>query len=355
MRAGLGRSLIAAGLLAALGAGAASASAATFLLPDNGDAVLGDVQLVTARHEDTLLDIARRHDVGYEEMILANPGVDPWLPGEGTLVVVPTSFVLPDAPREGIVLNVAEMRLYYFPKPRAGEPARVITHPVSIGRLDWKTPLGRTRITNKVVDPAWYPPESIREEHAALGDPLPKVVPPGPDNPLGRHALRLAIPGYLIHGTNKPYGIGMRVTHGCVRMYPEDIETLFDQVPVGTVVHIVNQPFKAGWRSGTLFVETHPPYVPETAGGEAADNAPPPAEPPPAEPINLTESVRRIVSATSTSAETRAVDWDLVMAAAETRSGIPTAVSIGGIELGAQSATRGLALRVSPRVDARLH
>jgi L,D-transpeptidase ErfK/SrfK len=233
--------------------------AETFVLPPSDVDLVGALQTVTAKHEDTLLDIARRFDVGQDEMVLANPAVDRWLPGEGAETLVPTRFILPQAKRTGIVLNVPEMRLYFFPTPRAGNTAIVQTYPVSIGRMDWATPLGTTAIAAKTRNPSWRPPESIRSEHAADGSPLPEFVPPGPDNPLGNYALRLTRPGYLIHGTNRPYGVGMRVTHGCVRMYPEDIEALFPDVPVGTPVQIVNQPIKLGWLANTLFIEVHPP------------------------------------------------------------------------------------------------
>lgn len=252
-------SLLAGLALFLSGISTVAARAETFILPPPDVDLVGEIRIDYAQHEDTLLDIARRHSLGYEEIIQANPGVDRWLPGAGTPVVLPTRHILPDAPREGIVLNVPEMRLYYYPKPEAGERPVVITYPVSIGRMDWSTPLGKTSVVAKQKDPPWYPPASIKEEHAADGDILPDVVPGGPDNPLGRHALRLGIPAYLIHGTNKPYGIGMRVTHGCVRMYPEDIESLFPRVPVGTPVYIVNQPVKAGRLAGTLFLEFHTP------------------------------------------------------------------------------------------------
>ena len=234
------------------------AGAETFILPPPDVDLIGQVQVDYAVHEDTLLDIARRYSIGHQEIVQANPGVDLWIPGEGTPVVVPSRYILPDAPRKGIVLNVPEMRLYYYPKPTTGEKPVVITHPVSIGRMDWKTPLGKTSVIAKHTDPNWYPPASIKAEHAANGDPLPDVVPAGPDNPLGRYALRLGKPGYLIHSTNKPFGIGMRVTHGCVRMYPEDIERMFPQVPVNTPVYIVNQPVKVGWLGNSLFMEVHP-------------------------------------------------------------------------------------------------
>lgn len=245
---------------------ASVAGAETFPLPPPDQDVIGEIRTTKARQEDTLLDIARAFDLGYQEIIHANPTVDRWLPGKDTQVVLPTRFILPDAPRDGIVLNLPEMRLYYYPKPRPGEPAVVITHPVSIGRMNWRTPLGTTQVVRKEKDPPWYPPASIRAEHAAKGDPLPDVVPGGPGNPLGLFALRLGIPGYLIHGTNKEYGIGMRVSHGCVRLYPEDIESLYQEVPVGTRVHIINQPVKLGRLNGVLYLESHPPLEEDRTG-----------------------------------------------------------------------------------------
>lgn len=223
-----------------------------------GSDVVGELQVIRARYEDTFIDIARAYDLGFDELVQANPGVDPWLPGAGTPVILPTQFILPDAPRDGIVLNVGTKRIFYFPKPAAGEAARVITHPVGIGREGWATPLGTTKVVSKVKDPVWTVPPSIRKEHAEAGDPLPARVPAGPDNPLGAYALRLGFPSYLIHGTNKPSGIGMRVSHGCVQLFPEDIESLFSQVPVGTPVRIVNQPQLLGWRDGNLYLEAHP-------------------------------------------------------------------------------------------------
>jgi len=220
--------------------------------------VVGEVQVIRARYEDTFTDIARAYDLGYDELAQANPGVDPWLPGEGTRIVLPTQFVLPDAPREGIVLNIGAKRIFYYPKVAAGEPAVVVTHPVGIGREGWGTPIGSTTVVSKVKDPVWTVPASIRKEHADAGDPLPARVPAGPDNPLGAFALRLGFPSYLIHGTNKPSGIGMRVSHGCVQLFPEDIESLFSQVPLGTRVQIVNQPRLLGWDAGNLYLEVHP-------------------------------------------------------------------------------------------------
>lgn len=237
----------------------APALSATYDLPSEYFDVIGSMRTVTATYEDTLLEIARREDIGQDQMERVNPDVDRWLPGEGTEVTVPSYHILPRGPRQGMVLNLPEMRMYYYPPKKKGEPMQVQTYPISIGRMDWATPLGKTTITVKVKDPGWSPPESIRKEHAERGDPLPRYVPPGPDNPMGRYALRLGIPGYLIHSTNKPLGVGMRVSHGCIRMLPEDIEYLFPQVPTGTTVRIVNQPVKAGWYGGKLYLEVHPP------------------------------------------------------------------------------------------------
>jgi len=229
-----------------------------FLIAPDQD-VGGRLQVTIARHEDTLTDIARRFNVGYEEIIRANPGVDPWLPGEGTPVLLPTEFVLPDAPREGVVLNLAAMRLYYFPKREKNAPIEVITHPIGIGKVGWVTPEGSTKVVARVKDPVWIPPVSVRQEHAKDGDILPDKVPPGPDNPLGRHMMRLGWPSYLIHGTNKPPGVGMRSSHGCIRLYPEDIEGLYESIPIGTRVTVVNQPYLLGWRGEQLLVQAYEP------------------------------------------------------------------------------------------------
>ena len=205
---------------------AAGAHAAEYWIAE-GDEIFGAVEVIAARNEDTFVGLARTYNVGYEELRQANPAVDEWLPGEGTKITIPKLYVLPRAPHHGIVVNVAELRMYYFPNdsgpyPESVAPGsrKIITHPLSIGRMDWSTPLGATTVTGKVANPSWYPPQSIRDEHAARNDILPRVVPPGPGNPLGKHALRLGLPGYLIHGTNMPSGVGMRVTHGCVRMFP---------------------------------------------------------------------------------------------------------------------------------------
>lgn len=233
---------------------------------EEGQTVVGTLQRVSARYEDTLPGIGRMFDLGFDEITRANPNVDTWLPGEGAEILLPTQFVLPDAPRDGLVLNVAAMRLYYFAPENEDGLRTLYTHPIGIGRVGWATPLGTTRITTKAKDPAWYVPKSILKEHAEAGDPLPAVVPPGPDNPLGQHAMKLAMPGYLLHGTNKPAGVGMRVSHGCIRLYPEDIASLFEMVPKGTPVHIVEQPYLVGWHGNRLLFSAHVPL--EESGGD---------------------------------------------------------------------------------------
>jgi L,D-transpeptidase ErfK/SrfK len=237
----------------------------SYSLPENQqDSVIGNPYgentLTTAAEQDTLLDIARRFDLGQNEIMWANPKVDRWLPREGTKVLVAKNRILPHTPREGLVLNLPEYRLYYYPSTENedDQPTHVLTYPISIGRQDWDTPLGVTEIIEKKENPTWTPAESINKEHAAQGEILPNVVPAGADNPLGLFALRLGLPGYLIHSTNKPFGVGMRVSHGCIRMYPEDIEKLFPEIEVGTPVYIVNQPLKVGWLNNSLYIEIYP-------------------------------------------------------------------------------------------------
>lgn len=239
------------------------AQANSFLYPLKiGDKLIEDdikeAHYALAKHEDTLLDIAREFDLGQNEILLANPKVDRWLPGKDTKVRISSSRLLPETPHKGLTLNLPEYRLYFYPKQVDEQPKIVITHPISIGRVDWDTPLGKTKIVAKKENPTWTPPQSIKEEHAKKGEILPDVVPAGPNNPLGLFALRLGVPGYLIHSTNKPYGVGMRVSHGCIRMYPEDIEKLFPQVERGTVVYIVNEPIKVGWAANKLYIEVYP-------------------------------------------------------------------------------------------------
>jgi L,D-transpeptidase ErfK/SrfK len=247
--------------------------ATTYQLPGNpGDTVLeqfpdGDAT-ATVLEDETLLDMALRYTLGQTEIIKLNPKMDRWLIKKGQVVRLPNRRVLPDTPHNGITLNISEFRMYYYPPDQKGV---VMSFAHGIGRQDWKTPLGKTTVIRKVKDPAWHPPESIRKEHAENGDPLPEVVPPGPHNPLGTRALYLDLPGeYRIHGTDvdKIYGIGMQITHGCVRMYPEDVESLYDVVPLKTSVYIVKQPIKVGWLDNELYLEAHPDLEGEEMGQE---------------------------------------------------------------------------------------
>jgi L,D-transpeptidase ErfK/SrfK len=300
----------------ALGGLLSSAVTAEVLpLPADGSDLVGRTKYVAARQEDTLIDIAREYSVGQDEIVMANPEVDRWLPGRGTRVTVPRQFILPNAPRNGIVVNVPEMRLYFYPSAGKGaKPTRVVTYPISIGRMDWRSPLGVTKVVAKVKDPVWRPPASIKAEHAKKGEILPDVVPAGPDNPLGQFAMRLGVPGYLIHGTDqdKAYGIGMRVTHGCIRMYPEDIAKLFPEVAVGTPVNLVNQPVKLGWRDDTLYIEVSEPLDEDRLGPD--------------------DLMAKAVSLIQKEASARPVTIDeaALRQAVENPTGIPTVISLSG-------------------------
>jgi L,D-transpeptidase ErfK/SrfK len=241
-------------------------SANHYELESPEQSVVGKPQVVLAREEDTFSDLARAYGLGYDELVAANPDVDPWLPGAQTPVLLPTQFVLPLDIREGVVLNIASMRLFYFPKMPEGQPQVVKTYPIGIGRVGWETPLGSTTVVAKAVNPVWYVPQSVRKEHAEMGDPIPSVIPAGPENPLGTRVLKLNIPGYLIHGTNQPYGVGMRVSHGCVRLYPENIEYLYELVSIGEPVQIINEPYLLGEVDGELMFEAHAPLEDDTIG-----------------------------------------------------------------------------------------
>ena len=278
--------------------------------PPSAD-IIGEMQQIAAAHEDTLLDIARDNGLGYVEMIAANRGVDPWVPGESTPIVLPTAHILPDAERQGLVVNLAEHRLYYFGPPGT-EPA---TFPLGVGREGWSTPLGATEIVRKKERPTWYPPESIRAEKPDL----PKVVRPGPDNPLGSHALYFGWPRYLIHGTNMPWGVGRRVSHGCIRLYPEDIERLFELVPVGTPVNVVSQAIKIGWSGGELYVEAHP-------DADQADELESTGQIGKLGAKSLADALYRIK--TQAGAAQDRLDWRLIRRALEERSGIPVRITV---------------------------
>src|SRR6185312_9589999 len=279
-----------------------------------GQDIVGQVQVTTVGKDDTLTDIARRFNLGYEEIVRANPGVDPWLPGAGRKVVLPTQFVLPNAPREGVVINIAAMRLFYFPPHKAGEPQVVITHPIGIGKVGWSTPEGVTKIVRRQKDPTWTVPVSVLKEHRENGEELQRVIGPGPDNPLGRHAFYLQWPSYLIHGTNKPAGVGLRSSHGCIRLFPEDIAQLFDMVPIGTKVRVVNQPFVFGWRDDKLYMQPLDVLEDDTRDWKKA-------------PRKLLSRSLASTLQKDLKAHNEQVDWDVVSALSKSPRGLPVPIS----------------------------
>jgi len=223
----------------------------------SGSDIVGRLGAVTLEKGDTLPDIARHFGLGINAISAANPKVDVWAPKGGEQVILPLSFILPDAPRKGIVVNVATMRLFQY--KGEGSSLAVSTYPVGVGTKERPTPIGPTKIYRKTARPTWHVPASIAEDHRKKGDPLPPQIPPGPENPLGEYALYLSKPGYLIHGTNKPASVGLKATNGCMRLYPENIKELFNDTPVNTPVAIVNQPYLVGQRDGVLYLEAHTP------------------------------------------------------------------------------------------------
>jgi L,D-transpeptidase ErfK/SrfK len=286
------------------------------LLPDRAGAatytIVGDlagaVTEYTVKEKDTLYKIARQHDIGIVEIMTANPGIDPWVPTVGAILTIPTAYVLPTVERKGIVIDLSSLRLFYFPE---NDKNTVMTFPLGIGMDGWATPVGVTKITLKREHPTWIAPESIIKE-----DPdLPRVVLPGPDNPLGDYAMNLGMPGYRIHGTNKPYGIGRRSSHGCMRMYPEDIETLFKMVGVGTQVTIMESQYKIGWSEGTLYLQTTPSQ-------EQADEI---FEREELTLMDIPGMYGNLSAMAGESADD--IDWDAVRMAALWRSGIPIAIT----------------------------
>jgi L,D-transpeptidase ErfK/SrfK len=284
-----------------------------FTLEENQD-IVGEIQRTVAGQDDTFTDIARRFNLGYEELVRANPGIDPWLPGAGKEIVLPTQFILPNAPREGVVINVPQMRLYYFPAHKKGEPQEVITHPIGIGKVGWRTPEGATTIVRRQKDPTWRPPISIIKEHRENGEELERVIGPGPDNPLGRYAFYLGWSSYMIHGTNKPAGVGLRSSHGCVRLYPEDIEQLFETVPLGTKVRVVNQPFTFGWQDGELNLQAFDVLEDDPRDWKKAEKK--------LLTKSLSESIRKELKRRGED-----VDWERVSSLTHEPRGIPVSIS----------------------------
>ena len=272
-----------------------------------GQQVIGELGRYVVRQGDLFPDIARRFDVGYTALVAANPGVDTWAPTAGREITIPSLHILPDAPRQGIVVNLAQWRLFYFPP--SGD--RVDTYPLGLGIIGRKTPLGTTRVVGKEANPAWYPPPSIRAERPEL----PAMVPPGPQNPLGAFAVHLGWKNYRIHGTNKPDGVGRNVSHGCIRLYPEDIEKLFNAIAVGTPVRVVDQPATAGWARDGLYVEVYPskPQVEEI-------DIERPVTPGPAQGVDglVTAAAGRYAGM---------IDWGAVRHASQQRTGMPVRVA----------------------------
>ncbi len=309
-------------LLHLIGAGAALAAAPAFAAdkpatpapapakaPRSFPDIIGEVTSYTIKEDDTLFDLAPEFRVGFIELAAANQGVDVWVPEVGSSITVPTAHILPDAPREGLVVNLGDMRLYYFP-PDGGP---VDSSAIGIGVDGAVTPIGKATIVRKQHKPTWYPPDSIRKEKPEL----PKVVPPGPENPLGEHGLYLSWRAYLIHGTNLPPGVGRRTSHGCIRMYPADVERMFRRVAIGTPVFVTNQPVKFGWRGGDMFAEAHPSLKQADELEDEGKFTP--------EPVNNVEALAK--KAAGKHADQ--IDWDAVGDTVVRRTGLPVRVIAG--------------------------
>ncbi|HEV2441604.1 MAG TPA: L,D-transpeptidase family protein [Steroidobacteraceae bacterium] len=303
--------LLAAGVVGSLPA--TVSQAAVFTLPPDGSALIGQDQQIQSQASDTLLDLARKYSVGYWEIQEANPKVDMWLPGQGTNITIPGRFIVPPVEHKGIIINLPQHRIFYFPKARRHEQPIVITYPASPGEGDFPTPVGVTHIVRKVPHPVWIPTAHILKAHAEAGDPIPKIWPAGPDNPMGEWALETSLSHgeIYIHGTNNPMAIGMSVTHGCVRLYPEDIAALFPIVRVGTPVTIVNEPVLASLQDGEVYLEVHPPTT-------STDHTPAPPD---------FDQISKIID-TAIGNNVVAIDWDKVRQVATQANGIPQLIGI---------------------------
>lgn len=297
----LARALHSCVLGCALAGLSVAAQAAQWPMPTNSDLV-GEVQVHIATHEDTFADIGQKLHFGYLEMVAANPHVDAWLPGEGKEVVLPSRYILPAGERSGIVMNLAEYRLYFYAKD-----GNLHTYPIGIGREGWSSPVNSTSIVQKTPNPGWTPPKSILKEHAEMGDPLPSYVPPGPDNPLGPYKMTLGLPGYLIHGSNKKFGIGMRVSHGCFRMLNHNVLELADMVPTGTKVRIINEPYKLGWDGDDLYLEAHTPL--DEHGAPSV--------------VDKNQLVLELINSRADIQDKARIDWNAVRDIVGDESGIP--------------------------------
>jgi len=269
--------------------------------------LIGVPRSYTFNRGDTLYDVARHMGLGINETSEAFPEVDVWLPPEGESLAFPTFWILPESDGKGVVVNIPEMRLYYFPPASRGRSPTVVTYPVGLGRDEWRTPTGKFKVTEKTIDPTWVIPESIRAEHIKeRGDPRKQIPGGAPDNPLGHFRIRLSLPTYGIHGTNIPWGVGMEVSHGCVRLYPEDIQRLFGIVSVGAVGEIVYQPVKIGARDGDVYAEVH---------RDVYDTG--------VDYVNAAKEMLR------DKGWENVIDWGLLMEALSKKSGVPTRISFG--------------------------
>ncbi len=270
------------------------------------DEVIGQVTFYAVQKGDTLYSVARTHDLGIVEVMAANPGVDVWQPETGRVLSLPTAHVLPASPRRGIVINLSELRLFYY-----SDSHTVMSFPVGIGKEGWPTPVGTTLIAKKRIAPVWIPPASIRRETPDL----PEKIPAGPDNPLGNYALNLGWPGFVVHGTNYPRSIGRRSSHGCIRLYPEDIATLFERVEPGTKVTVIDTPYKLGWRDDQLWLEVTPEQY---QADEIIEHG-----------IIRSQTIPDGLDAAviETAGENTRIDWYAVDRAVKTRTGLPVAVA----------------------------
>ncbi|MEM9624260.1 MAG: L,D-transpeptidase family protein [Pseudomonadota bacterium] len=273
-----------------------------YALPLQEVNLVGQLRHLELVYEDTLAAIARENGLGLGALIQANPDVDPWLPEPGSRIVLPTAYLLPDAPRSGLVVNLSERRLYHYDETRQ----RLSVYPIGIGREGAATPVATTQTVMRIEDPSWNPPESIRAEWAARGEFLARTVPPGPDNPFGKYAIKLALPGYFLHGTNQPMGVGQRVSHGCIRLRNDHIGTLIQGVPNGTPVHIISQSHKVAWHNNVLYLESHKDE--QTPGNH-----------------DLTAVVAQVIAATRDNPAV--VDWRLVTETVLAAAGVPVQVA----------------------------
>ena len=269
-------------------------------------AIIGVQETYKTRYEDSLVDLARAHGLGYTEIVTANPGIDPWVPGADREIVLPKAHILPEGPRDGILINLADQRMYVF-QP---DGKTIDSVPLGIGNEGWDTPQGSTRVVRKKKNPTWYVPKSVREDQPEL----PAIVRPGPDNPLGTRAVYLGWPAYLFHGTNKPFGVGRRVSHGCVRLYPEDIERLYDSIKIGTPVTVIDQAMKIARIDDELWLEIHPNQKQSDEVEQTGKLSP--AKPP--------EFEFRLIDAAGDA--TDRIDWDMAKQVARQRRGTPVQV-----------------------------